>query len=104
MKSDYHHLYGRKWSKARDIYLQQYPLCIMCEQMNIIEPATVVDHIQPHKGDEILFWDRDNWQSLCKHHHDSAKQAQEKSGIMRGGNINGEPLDKNHHWHEPMGR
>lgn len=64
----------------------------------MIEPATVVDHIKPHKGDSQLFWDQDNWQSLCKTHHDSTKQAEEKSGVIRGGKINGEPLDPSHHW------
>lgn len=24
-----------------------------------------VDHITPHGGDERLFWDEDNWQTLC---------------------------------------
>ena len=32
--------------------------------------ATVVDHIQPHRGDPKLFWDQSNWQSLCKRCHD----------------------------------
>jgi 5-methylcytosine-specific restriction protein A len=32
--------------------------------------AEVVDHIKPHKGDMTLFWDENNWQSLCKMHHD----------------------------------
>ena len=32
--------------------------------------ARVVDHIIPHKRDMTLFWDPDNRQSLCKHHHD----------------------------------
>ena len=32
--------------------------------------AVVVDHIWPHKGDRALFWDRGNWQSLCKACHD----------------------------------
>jgi 5-methylcytosine-specific restriction endonuclease McrA len=30
----------------------------------------VVDHIQPHKGDETLFWDENNWQPLCRQCHD----------------------------------
>jgi 5-methylcytosine-specific restriction endonuclease McrA len=29
----------------------------------------VVEFI-PHKGNEALFWDESNWQSLCKFHHD----------------------------------
>lgn len=32
--------------------------------------ATIVDHIKSHRGDPILFWDEENWQPLCKHHHD----------------------------------
>ena len=32
--------------------------------------ATVVDHITPHRGNPILFWDEGNWQSLCKPCHD----------------------------------
>jgi 5-methylcytosine-specific restriction protein A len=30
-----------------------------------------------------LFWDSEgNWQSLCKPHHDSAKQAEERRGFV----------------------
>jgi 5-methylcytosine-specific restriction protein A len=31
----------------------------------------VVDHVVPHRGDAILFWDRANWQSMCKPCHDT---------------------------------
>jgi 5-methylcytosine-specific restriction protein A len=31
--------------------------------------ATDVDHIKPHRGDNVLFWDQSNWQSLCHRHH-----------------------------------
>jgi 5-methylcytosine-specific restriction protein A len=31
--------------------------------------ATDVDHIVPHRGDSILFWDQNNWQALCHRHH-----------------------------------
>lgn len=60
-----------------------HPLCVMCQAEGRIEAATVVDHIKPHRGDQALFWDRDNWQSLCKRHHDSDKQMLEKSGRVR---------------------
>jgi hypothetical protein len=33
-------------------------------------PTTVVDHIQPHKGDHALMWDPNNWQPLCRQCHD----------------------------------
>lgn len=44
--------------------------------------ASIVDHIIPHKGDKQLFWDRDNWQPLCKKHHDR-KTATEDGGFGR---------------------
>jgi 5-methylcytosine-specific restriction protein A len=36
----------------------------------VLEPAVIVDHIQPHRGDPGLFWAQSNWQSLCKPCHD----------------------------------
>lgn len=40
----------------------------------------MVDHITPHKGDRGLFWDRNNWQALCKTCHDT-KTAAEDGGF-----------------------
>ena len=34
-----------------------------------LTPATVVDHIIPHRGDMKLFWDESNWQALCESCH-----------------------------------
>ena len=63
--------YDRKWGVARLRYLARHPLCVECEQAGRIKPATVVDHIIPHKGDKKLFWLVSNWQSLCRFHHNS---------------------------------
>jgi hypothetical protein len=57
-----------------------------------------VDHKIPHRGDETLFFDADNLQSLCKLHHDSSKQREEKRGAVIGCNATGAPLDLNSHW------
>lgn len=62
--------YGRKWRKARALYLERHPLCAECLKERKATPATVVDHIIPHRGDPALFWDVDNWQPLCKPCHD----------------------------------
>lgn len=62
--------YGRKWQIARAGYLKNHPYCVECEKLGEKEPATVVDHIVSHKGDMKLFWDKTNWQALCKRHHD----------------------------------
>ena len=49
----------------------------MCKGRGKITPASCVDHIIPHKGNEDLFYSYDNTQSLCSHHHASIKQSHE---------------------------
>lgn len=68
--------YDHEWRKARAAYLTAHPHCAMCGQR-----ATHVDHIIPHKGDDRLFWDRNNWQPLCAHHHNSTKQREERRQV-----------------------
>lgn len=63
--------YTSAWSKARTGFLARHPLCVLCEKKGILTSANVVDHVRPHKGDKVLFWDRGNWQALCKPCHDS---------------------------------
>lgn len=88
--------YTSAWQRARDAYLKHHPLCVHCQSQGRAEAATVVDHIRPHRlkdamdsGDQqridqarALFWDRDNWQPLCKPHHDR-KTAREDSAFAR---------------------
>lgn len=74
--------YTSRWQKVRAGFLQSHPLCVHCQAEGVVMEATVVDHIIPHKGDKALFWDRDNWQPLCKKHHDR-KTATEDGGFGR---------------------
>ena len=62
--------YDAKWRRARKRFLQHHPLCEKCLSQGTLTPATVVDHIVPHRGDRALFWDENNWQPLCKNCHD----------------------------------
>mgnify|MGYP001625440363 FL=1 len=62
--------YDAKWRRARKRFLQRHPLCANCLSQGVLTPATVVDHIVPHRGDHRLFWDEQNWQPLCKACHD----------------------------------
>jgi 5-methylcytosine-specific restriction protein A len=78
-KEESHSLYGYKWQQARLEHLRQHPLCVMCAAEDRVVVAMVVDHKIPHKGSLTLFWDKNNWQSLCKPHHDSHKQKQERA-------------------------
>lgn len=73
--------YGYKWQQAREGWLRKHPLCVYCERDGRVTPASVIDHIEPHRGDMVLFWAADtNWQSLCKPCHD-AKTALEDGGF-----------------------
>jgi 5-methylcytosine-specific restriction enzyme A len=62
--------YDRRWRNARKRYLSENPLCLECRKAGVVTAAEVVDHRIPHKGDMRLFWDRTNWQPLCRRHHD----------------------------------
>jgi len=62
--------YGSRWRTARGRFLRKHPLCAECLRQGKLSPATVVDHIIPHRGDMKLFWDESNWQALCKDCHD----------------------------------
>jgi len=64
--------------------------------MGDVTPATVVDHIIPHKGDDKLFWDQTNWQPLCKECHDGTKQSEEKTGYSVAVGVDGWPVDNKH--------
>lgn len=61
--------YGTWWDKARKRHLFAHPLCVHCQREGRTEPAVVVDHIIPHRGDDSLLRDPANWQSLCVRHH-----------------------------------
>ena len=91
--------YGYRWQKAREGFLRSHPLCVIHERSGKIAAAIVLDHIIAHKGDMALFWDKDNWQGLCKTCHDSVKKRLEMSGRVLGCDANGIPADPNHHWH-----
>ena len=77
--------YTWAWTKARNTYLLDNPLCVMCRDMtpSRVVLAGVVDHIVAHRGDSVLMWDQDNWQALCAPHHNSDKQMFERSGKTR---------------------
>ena len=90
--------YGSRWQKARHSFLISHPLCAMHLERGEVVPASVVDHIIPHRGDNALCWDHDNWQALCAECHDRHKQRAEKSGKQVGCNLDGIPDDPRHHW------
>ena len=92
----------RKWQRLRLRHLREHPLCVMCHRLGRVTAASVVDHIVPHRGDDVLFWDADNLQSLCPHCHSAVKQAEEKGGVGydTACGADGLPVDPLHPWGE----
>jgi len=66
---------SQRWKDLRAVQLAQHPLCAECERQGRVTPATVCDHIEPHKWDLYKFW-AGPFQSLCTSCH-SAKTAKE---------------------------
>lgn len=63
--------YGYRWQQYREVFLREHPLCVECEAQGRVAPATVVDHIRDHRGDQTLFWALDNHRAVCQPHHDA---------------------------------
>ncbi|MEZ4552514.1 MAG: HNH endonuclease [Dehalococcoidia bacterium] len=74
-----------RWRREQAAHLEAEPACRTCGA-----PASVVDHIEPHRGNEALFWSPANRQSLCKRCSNS-KTAREVSArrVGRGGQDSG---------------
>lgn len=82
--AEYHSWYSLPiWTDdLRPAQLLREPFCRECARRGIRTRATVVDHVQPHRGDWGLFIDPRNHQSLCKYHHDQ-KTAREMAQARR---------------------
>lgn len=97
--SKYRRLYSTaRWKALRLMQLAAHPLCRMCLDAGSTSLATVADHIRPHRGDERLFFDPSNLQSLCKRCHDRDKQSVEHGGLAFHGSVDrqGWPTDPRH--------
>lgn len=80
----YQKLYSRAaWKKLRLSWLRTHPLCVECLREGITNPASIVDHVQPHKGNHQMFFDMNNLQSLCKMHHDRKTYLESISGLTK---------------------
>ena len=90
-KSKYSNWYAdRRWRAKREAQLARHPLCVYCEERGRITPATVADHIEPHRGDRMKFW-RGALQSLCASCHSSTKQREEAGSAPKGCDVDGWP-------------
>jgi 5-methylcytosine-specific restriction enzyme A len=70
------------WKAIKRHRLAAEPQCRECAVEGRTEPATHVDHVEPHQGEESLFMQYENTQSLCRDHHNAHRYQgyQERSG------------------------
>jgi 5-methylcytosine-specific restriction endonuclease McrA len=93
----YQRLYkSAAWQDARDYQLTMHPLCARHLKRGEVVAAAVVHHVTPHKGDEDLFFDPSNLESLCKSCHDSDAQSEERRGYSLEIGVDGWPIDSKH--------
>lgn len=71
-----------RWKRLRKLVLIRDGFTCQCGCGHIEGDTSqlVADHIKPHRGDPVLFWDPANVQTLWKPHHDAAKQREERRG------------------------
>ena len=72
--------YDYAWRALRISFLRDNPLCCICAAANIIEPATVADHMQTIADRPDLRMVRSNLRPLCKPHHDAITARQVAEG------------------------
>lgn len=72
--------YSAAWDRAAKVHLAASPLCRYCHLAGHDEPATLVDHLYPHRQYPGAFWLTDLWVSSCAPCHSGFKQALETSG------------------------
>jgi len=89
-----------RWRKERKAFLVDNPLCVLCKKRGKLTVATVVDHIKEHKWDYNLFWDINNWQSLCASCHSGTKRVADHHGYSQACGTDGLPLDESHPWNK----
>ena len=85
----------RRWRRKAKAQLLRFPLCKLCLAKGKVTPATIADHVEPHRGNVNLFWTGE-LQSLCKHCHDSTKKFEEARGYRNDIGPDGWPLDPRH--------
>lgn len=80
-----------RWLRLREHQLALEPLCRMCLDAEVVTEANTVDHVIPHRGDEVKFWSGP-FQSLCGACHSKHKQNEEAGKTVVRFGADGWPL------------
>jgi len=70
-----------RWRRLRwAVLIRDMFTCRMCGRIEADTSKLVADHREPHRGDEALFWDVNNLQTLCEDCHNGPKARMEARG------------------------
>ena len=61
-RNEYH---SRRWTVLSRTFRDAHPYCQRCMDKGILTPSEVTDHVIPVEIHHS-FWDKTNWQALCK--------------------------------------
>jgi 5-methylcytosine-specific restriction enzyme A len=94
-QSSWRDWYGlQRWKRRARHQLKTEPLCAACLVKGKIMPASIADHVEPHRGNWNAFR-LGRLQSLCTDCH-SRKWADDKRGFRCDIDADGLPIDPNH--------
>ena len=82
------------WQRLRAQVLAEEPLCRWCLLLGYYVGSTDVDHIN-NNGDDNR---RENLAGMCHECHSRKTAAEMGKRVSYGCDVNGLPLDPNHHW------
>ena len=82
------------WARRRAYQLRVEPLCRLCLEVGRVTPATVADHVVPHRGDFTAFR-LGQLRSLCADCHNRLDRTNGPRAPVRE---DGTPSDPRHPW------
>jgi 5-methylcytosine-specific restriction endonuclease McrA len=75
-----------RWQALRlRVFVRDLFTCQRCGRLEGDTSKLVADHKKPHRGDERLFFDESNVETLCKPCHDAEKQREEQQSLHTRG-------------------
>ena len=80
----------KRWQDLREaVFLRDLYKCQrsgeLCIGKHPAPNSPVANHKRPHRGDEKLFWDPDNIETVSKRVHDGIIQAEEQASLHTRG-------------------
>jgi len=97
-----------QWRKLRARKLKTNPLCEPCMKRGKLTPANTVDHNVAVEAGGPAFPPLDGLTSMCPSCHNLKTNAKDRPdrkgrGLVRGCDLNGNPLDPDHPWNSQGG-